>query len=249
MKQKTEKVFLIILLLAVFSACSKSDFGEDYQIHTENGSTSIMFTDLQKVPFITEYMKADRDLLELFGEENIYFGDTPPILCTSDQPEFQFKADDGIYALAKSYVGGNCYDIPRAGSIQPIKYYHRFYEQSESIIKYMCKTVEGETEHLRSVDSVFLMGHDNCFTAFYYETTDTPGHPLNAIIISGIKSNEGVENYRYGVKIVKYTTEDYDPSSVFGEGSIHIFMERDNHIAEWYQWYREPADPSGIIMP
>lgn len=248
MMRKTKMAFMAVLLLAAFFGCTKIEFGKDYEILSENENTSIMFTDLQTTPFITDYMKAHSDLLELFGEENIYFGDTPPTICSLEQPEFQIKADDGIYATAKSYVDGfpEPLNLPSAGSIQPIKYYHRFYDQSQSMIKYMCKTVEGTDEHVRSIDTVFLMGHDDCFTAYYYEIADTPGHPINAIVISGKKTDGGIADYRYGVKIVEYTTHDYDPTAVFGAGSIHIFKERDN-LADWYQWYDEHSQSLGFL--
>ncbi len=232
---KMQTVIMATLLLAVFSRCTKLEFGKDYKVYTENDNSSIMFTDLQITPFITDYMEADRDLLELFGEENIHFGDMPPLICTEGS-DFQFKADNGIYATAKSNIGGNWYNLPTQGSIQPIDYFHCFHHQDQNIIQYICKTKDGGTEHLRFVDTVFLMGHDNCFTAYYYEIAESPGRPKNAIVISGKKSDNGVTDYRYGVKIIEYTSSDYDPTTVFGAGSIHIFKEKDN-LAETFHWY------------
>ena len=39
---------------------------------------TILVNDPQDIPFITEYLP--EDLLDLFGEENVYFGDQPPVI-------------------------------------------------------------------------------------------------------------------------------------------------------------------------
>ena len=62
---KTALVFSTLLCLTM-SSCLKE------------GDKTILVNDPQIIPFITEYLP--EDLLNLFGEENVYFGDQPPVV-------------------------------------------------------------------------------------------------------------------------------------------------------------------------
>ena len=44
----------------------------------KEGDKTILINDPQDIPFITDYLP--EDLLSLFGEEHVYFGDQPPVV-------------------------------------------------------------------------------------------------------------------------------------------------------------------------
>ena len=68
MNQRGLRVFVItVMMLVLFlPSCLKE------------GTTTILLNDPQEIPFITDYLP--RDLLDLYGEEHIFFGNQPPVI-------------------------------------------------------------------------------------------------------------------------------------------------------------------------
>jgi hypothetical protein len=56
----------------------------------KEGNKTIMVNDPQDIPLITDYLPAD--LLELFGEENVFFGDQPPAIDMEFKSLYQYEA-------------------------------------------------------------------------------------------------------------------------------------------------------------
>ena len=71
-------LFLTVLVLLVMPSCLKE------------GNETILVNDPQDIPFITEYLP--EDLLNLFGEENVYFGDQPPVIDMEFKSLYQYEA-------------------------------------------------------------------------------------------------------------------------------------------------------------
>ena len=66
-RQKKGLIAIMVLALMAFTSCLK-----------EGDHSSILLNDPQDIPLITEYLPAD--LLQMFGEQNVHFGDQPPVV-------------------------------------------------------------------------------------------------------------------------------------------------------------------------
>ena len=195
-------------LLLLLSSCLKE------------ANETILVNDPQKIPFITDGSWS-RELLELFGEENVNFGDTPPLL------ECEFQSDHQ-YVVTNLPEGQS----PSIGSVTPVVHYHKFRNQYIQICEY-CGMNSGEgSPHV--TDTAYIIGHDNLFTVYFIETWTTIGNPTLAVIMSGELADEGVVNYRYGYQIINYA--DYNiPTNVYPVNSIFIFQDPD-HLSEYTPW-------------
>lgn len=197
---KQLKYFIVLLLgLVMASSCSKS--GVDLNIN-----------DPQDVEFLN---MLPQDLVEAFGEQNIYFGHTPPDL---EGISFKVKTMNYVYCLR--------YLFNPDPSLPPIPYhadppdydgstnYHHFYDFEGNIANHKLKTVDPGLNTFIREDTVFVIGNTdlNHFTVYYEEELkeEGSGYPTNGILISGtLVYNEqgvfiGVKNYRIGKKILRY---------------------------------------------
>ena len=206
---KTALVFSALLCLTMTS-CLKE------------GDTTILVNDPQDIPFITEYLP--KDLLNLFGEENVYFGDQPPKI------DLEFKS-------VHQYVATNLQPpfAPQVGQPSPITHYHKINQQYLQIADYISKT--SEETHCQVISPVYLTGRGNDFTVYYHEAPQTEGHPEHAVLFSGTLAHNGVRNLRYGYKILKYN-DSIVPQTVYPANSIFIFKDRDG-MAEACHWYND----------
>lgn len=205
---KNRSTCFAILLLLFLSSCLKE------------ADETILVNDPQRIPFITD----DRwpsELLELFGEENVNFGDTPPRL------ECEFKSNH-------QYVATNLPDgeSPSIGSITPVIHYHKFCNPYLQICKYHSMNSGENTEHI--IDTVYIIGYEKKFTAYYLETWTTIGRPTLAVVMSGELADEGIVNYGYGYQIVSYA-DDHIPATVYPINSVFIFQDPD-HLSEYSPW-------------
>lgn len=186
------------------------------------GDETILVHDPQIIPFITDE-RWSRELLELFGEDNVNFGDTPPLLDTL--PGFVSKHQ---YAATNLPEG----ESPAIGSVTPVLHYHRFSNQYLQMCEY-----EGmnSSDGLRYViDTAYVTGHDSLFSAYWLEAWSTGGSPVLAVILSGTLAQQGVANYRYGYQIVAYADEDI-PYNVYPIGSVFVFQNPDT-LSEYTHW-------------
>jgi len=227
--------FMISALIPmILMSCTYKEGEEDYPI---------VFNDLQNITYITKYI--DQNLLVFFGEENINFGDTPPNIVS------EFVANKNIYDTAVSVITWGDHDTtlvgyPPSGLPQATDFYHKFYEQDGGLSKYICMTIDKTTGDtiVRHVDTIFIIGHDSLFTAYYHETTSDPGTPTNQIIISGRKTANGIADYKYGIKIIKH--ENPELVNGFKAGTLFVFTQKDNALAPYYDWYDDSQLSQGV---
>ena len=203
-------VFNALLVCFVMSSCLKE------------GDKTILVNDPQDIPFITEYLP--EDLLNLFGEENVFFGDQPPVV------DMEFKS-------LHQYAATNLQPpfAPQVGQLSPITHYHKINQQYLQIADYLSMT--SEETYCKVISPVYLTGRGNDFTVYYHEAPQTEGHPEHAVLFSGTLTNNGVRNFRYGYKILKYN-DSIVPQTVYPANSIFIFKDYDG-MAEACTWYND----------
>ena len=124
---------------------------------------------------------------------------------------------------------------PQPGEISPIMHYHKINQQYLQIADYISMTSEESTGML--ISPVYLTGRGDDFTVYFYEVRQTDGHPEHAVLFSGTLTATGVENFRYGYKIMKYN-DPIVPQTVYPVNSIFIFKDHDG-MAEASNWYDE----------
>ena len=206
--------FAWLLVLLPLSSCLKE------------GDKTILVNDPQDIHFITEYLPDD--LLNLFGEENVHFGDQPPVV------DMEFKS-------MHEYVATNLQPpfAPQPGQLSPIIHYHKISQQYLQIADYISMT--SEESRCKVVSPVYLTGRVKDFTVYYYESPQTSGHPEHAVLLSGTLDNNGVRNLRYGYKIMRYN-DSIVPPTVYPAGSIFIFKDHDG-LAEACTWVNDSLMP------
>lgn len=202
--------FLMVLALLAMPSCLKE------------GDTTILVNDPQDIPFITDYLPGD--LLEMFGEENVYFGDQPPVI----DMEFMSLHEYAATSLQPPFA-------PPVGTQSPIKHYHKIEQQYLQIADYYC--MSSEETFCKLISPVYLTGRGNDFTMYYHESPQTEGSPEHAVLFSGTLTNSGVRNLRYGYKILKYN-DSIVPQTVYPANSIFIFKDYDG-ISEVCHWYND----------
>ena len=203
-------LFLTVLVLLVMPSCLKE------------GEKTILVHDPQDIPLITDYLP--EDLLELFGEENVFFGDQPPVIDMEFKSLYQYTA-----------VVTDMFHHPQPGEISPIMHYHKINQQYLQIADYISMTSEESTGMV--ISPVYLTGRGDNFTVYFYEVRQTDGHPEHAVLFSGTLTATGIENFRYGYKIMKYN-DPVVPPTVYPVNSIFIFKDYDG-MAEASNWYDE----------
>lgn len=188
----------------------------------KEGDQTILVNDPQDIPFITEYLP--EDLLNLFGEEHVFFGDQPPVI-------------DMEFVSMHEYVATNLQPpfAPQSGQLSPIMHYHKINQQYLQIADYISMT--SEETYCKVVSPVYLTGRGNDFTVYYHEAPQTDGHPEHAVLLSGTLTANGVRNLRYGYKILSYN-DSIVPSTVYPVNSIFVFKDHDG-LAERCTWYND----------
>ena len=119
----------------------------------KEGDKTILVNDPQDIPFITDYLP--EDLLNLFGEENVFFGDQPP------KVDMEFKS-------LHQYVATNLQPpfAPQSGQLSPITHYHKINQQYLQIAEYISMT--SEENHCKVISPVYLTGRGNDFSLQYW---------------------------------------------------------------------------------
>lgn len=202
---------LSLMVLLAFPSCLKDGDG-----------SSILLNDPQEIPLITDFLP--EDLLTMFGEENVHFGDQPPIV----DMEFVSNHEYAATSLEPPFA-------PPVGTVSPIKHYHKIDQQYLQIADYYSMSSEETNCHLLS--PVYLTGSGKKFTVYYYEEPHTDGSPVHAALFSGELTDTGVRNFMYGYKIVRYN-DSIVPPTVYPVNSIFIFKDHDG-MAEKTLWFNE----------
>lgn len=211
MKYAFSKRFVwMMLVMLTLSSCLKE------------GDKTILVNDPQDIPFITDYLP--EDLLNMFGEEHVFFGDQPPVV------DLEFKS-------MHQYVATNLQPpfAPQPGQLSPITHYHKINQQYLQIADYISMT--SEETYCKVISPVYLTGRGNDFTVYYHETPQTDGHPEHVVLLSGTLTANGIRNLMYGYKILKYN-DSIVPPTVYPANSIFIFKDYDG-LAEKCIWYNE----------
>lgn len=214
MKHSAKPKYLVVmslLALLAFSSCVK-----------ESDHSSILFNDPQDIPFITDYLPDD--LLEMFGEDHVFFGDQPPVV----DMEFVSNHEYVATSLQPPYA-------PPVGTVTPIRHFHKIVQQYLQIADYYSMSSEETRCHLMS--PVYMTGHDKVFTAYYFEEPDTDGRPVHACMFSGKLTNAGIQDFRYGYKIVRYN-DSIVPPTVYPVNSIFVFKDHDG-MADKETWFND----------
>jgi hypothetical protein len=188
----------------------------------KEGDKTILVNDPQDIPFITDYLP--EDLLNMFGEEHVFFGDQPPVV------DLEFKS-------MHQYVATNLQPpfAPQPGQLSPITHYHKINQQYLQVADYISMT--SEETYCKVISPVYMTGRGNDFTVYYHETPQTDGHPEHAVLLSGTLTANGIRNLMYGYKILKYN-DSIVPPTVYPANSIFIFKDYDG-LAEKCIWYNE----------
>lgn len=199
----------------------------------KEGDTTVLFNNPQEIPFITHYLPAD--LLAMFGEENVHFGDQPPVV------EMEFKSQHAYMAtnVQPPYA-------PQVGGLSPITYYHKLSRQYLQKADYI--SMNSEEAGCKLISPVYLTGHGNDFTAYFYESPQTEGSPEHAVLMSGTLTNGGIKNFIYGYKILKYN-DSIVPSMAYPVNSIFILKDWDG-MAEVCMWFNDTLfNPLKTLKP
>jgi hypothetical protein len=210
-QQQRGLIAVVLLVMMAFTSCLK-----------EGDHSSILLNDPQEVPLITDYLP--QDLLEMFGEGNVNFGDQPPVI----DMEFVSNHEYVATSLQPPFA-------PPVGTITPIKHYHKISQQYMQIADYYSMSSEETSCHYLS--PIYLTGYGNRFTAYYFEEPDTDAKPVHAVLFSGQVTSAGIRDFMYGYKIVRYN-DSIVPPTVYPVNSIFIFKDHDG-LAEKETWFNE----------
>lgn len=210
-RQQRGLIAVVLLVMMAFTSCLK-----------EGDHSSILLNDPQEVPLITDYLP--QDLLEMFGEGNVNFGDQPPVI----DMEFVSNHEYVATSLQPPFA-------PPVGTITPIKHYHKISQQYMQIADYYSMSSEETSCHYLS--PIYLTGYGNRFTAYYFEEPDTDAKPVHAVLFSGQVTSAGIRDFMYGYKIVRYN-DSIVPPTVYPVNSIFIFKDHDG-LAEKETWFNE----------
>ncbi len=180
-------------------------FGNDYAI--------------QSIPSIDEVMPAD--LIAAMGPY-LHFGDNPPRI------DVCFSLPDSImlHTLIKSNPNGAYnFDNEETWPKECLCNFNAF--MFENLHRCIAESHYFERQYYNgeiiyyatAVDSIFIMGHDDYFTAYFHQTWKPFSNYSNillltinsrreSVILSGKMGDEGVEEFQWGVRI-----ESYDPAN------------------------------------
>lgn len=199
----------------------------------KEGDTTILVNDPQAIPFITDYLP--EDLLLLFGEENVHFGDQPPMV----EMEFKSQHEFVVTNLPPPYA-------PQVGGLSPVTYCHKLCCQYLQTADYI--SMNSEETRCKRVSPVYMTGYGNDFTAYFYESLQTEGVPEHAVIMSGTLTQDGIKNFIYGYKILKYN-DSIVPSTAYPVNSIFILKDWDG-LAEATPWFDDSLfNPQRPTLP
>lgn len=216
MKNVLLKAIVVCLIpLGCCISCTKDYFEPEK-------SETTMVNDPQQIELLWNW---PQKLLQLFGEEHVFFGDVPPLLSCSftTQHKYVEVEIDGM-------------DGPPASTLTPIYRYFKFEDQYIGLAHLHCFHTDGFNVH-RTIYPVNVTGvrDEGTFTAYFTDIVHTPGTPVHKVIISGRLTERGIEDYRYGYEIVAYL-DPIVPDNVYPIHSVFIFEDVDG-IAEYDNWH------------
>lgn len=227
MKRTYRSIVLTCLALCLF-ACSPLDI----EFNDPQDSVTIQDEFMYEINGI---LVDNNDFVELFGEENIHFGPTPPTW----NDTICFKVEGMEYDTCIRFI----YDPYNDNAIIPSHAappdydasinIHRLYDQDQIVVQHEMKTRDPWANYyLLEPQRVNIIGHDDKFTLYYQGITTGNGDPTVIMLISGtmvfdtITTNnvqtlvfKGVKDYLFGKKILDY---EYQPTQAYAPGTIEI---------------------------
>lgn len=218
MKNVLFKVCVVCLIsLGCCTSCKKEPILKD-------SYETILDNDPQQIELLWDW---PQKLLQLFGEEHVFFGDVPPLLSCgfTTQHKYVEVEIDGM-------------DGPPVGTLTPIYRYFKFEDQYIGLAHLHCFHTDGIDVH-RTIYPVNVTGvrDEGTFTAYFTDIVHTPGTPVHKVIVSGRLTDRGIEDYRYGYEIVAYL-DPIIPDNVYPVHSVFVFEDVDG-IAEYDNWHEE----------
>lgn len=220
--KKINCLLVFSLLACWFQACKPVEI--DF-----NNPEDIKFIQDEFLYEVNQELKANNDLVQLFGEENINFGPVPPnwgdSLC--------FKVNGMDYdtcvrfifdtynnnAIIPSHAAPPAYDA----SIN----IHLFFDHNQCVYHHKMKTRDTYANYYTlDLEKAFIIGHDSLFTTYYQGKIEGNGNPTVIMLISGTLVTDpntheciGIRDYLFGKKILGY---EYQPTQAFADGTIEI---------------------------
>ena len=179
----------------------------------------------------------------------LHFGDNPPNLYKIvDDTLWGFAAESVKVSSYYQYDSTSQYVLD-TGLIRPYTNYFRFYDQHRGVSKFdfRCSYIDfGENNYIfetaHVTDSVFIMGHDNYFTAYFRQkrtkeysrnyNPDDPGEK-EAVILSGEVTATGIRNLYFAMNITGYVNP-ADAGTVYPNiNDIVIFYKKEVPFTYW----------------
>ena len=231
MVTKLHPILVILLSLSFLPSCQKDDNSQpiDYA--------------LQIIPDINKIIP--KDLLRSFGEENLHFGDNPPILgdyFPYDHTGTCFFCDSLRLTkfIHNTDIDPNSEFSQENLSWIPTPYYFIIRDQHKGIAEFysyerVCLDEHwGPVQHYLSeyakeYDYVFIMGEGDCFTIYLkqqrkYRATNVNAIPSSlvvgeSILISGKVTDNGIEDFHLATRIEDYNRQ-YSMIGAAGENGL-----------------------------
>ena len=186
---------------------------------------------LQVIPPIDSIIPAE--LIAAMGDY-LYFGDTPPRIDRG-----YFSAIDFIYI--DTLIRKDTSEIYYISSPQPIDYprntfifegQHRC--MATSYYYERCTFLDYYYDYAKA-DTVYIMGYDSCFTAYFQQTLGEWHHETlhqnlqhlegvtrrENVIMSGIVSNEGIKEFHWATQVESYNPSTHPYIGTTGQPGIH----------------------------
>ena len=190
-------------------------FGIDYALQ--------VIPDIHKViPSDLVYYMDSIYYMDHNGDDSIvsalHFGDNPPVFDT-----LGFAQTAGSMILKKHFIPSDpnkVYSVMANSNSFLARDWFRFYDQHRGVAKFNFKHVNQDDYstsgmyyiEYANTDTVFIMGQDTCFTAYFtikrqletsYSVIQERGSN-EYYVISGIITQEGIKDLYYGIKIKSY---------------------------------------------
>lgn len=183
---------------------------------------------VQVIPDIAHIFKDHYDLITVMNDlEQLHFGDNPPKLYTIDTTNGR-KDTLGFcssHLELKEFIKSDSTSAFPAPTIIFYTYQFLIRDQHKGVSSMNFRSPkldEGPENHFIETatcrDSVFIMGEDPYFTAYYFQDIQTDKviygnvfpdpKPKQAVILSGKVTDRGIEDFYIGIKISGYANLD-----------------------------------------
>ena len=239
MTLRTSKIIILSLLFLAVVSCQKKEDVEplDYSV--------------QVIPDIATVLHDHYDLISTMNElGQLHFGDTPPQLSkliadTTGQQQDTLLGFCGDHLKSEKYIPSDPNNPYTQGMFVNIsKNQFLFFDQHKGISSLYFRSPKLDSgpdmhfiEKATCHDSIFIMGTDSLFTAYYFQDLkrDIVNMPNSnpdlivkqAVILSGKVTDNGIKDLYFGIKVYGYSnTLNFTPgTSGFNIGDIVVYYK------------------------